>query len=532
MMRVGEAPAALVSILECLSAFGDRFTDLPKRFEEDHASYIGWLRDEFRKTLRDKKVHTALLSFKVDWVTLHYNSRHPAPVGATRADWLQVGFPVSPSMQKYGGALLVNRRTTPPYLRFTGNVMQGSSVVILLTDEEHPRQPTEANFLAIGKTFSQVLAKITKGEEPQNEIDSEDVSKCREIAGDELVGIRERLAKWSGSKPDTFSEEAALILLRNICRVTFLILRFRESEVALPRFVVLSPVHTGNNLIGGIAFIGPLVPEADSSRVTTLRLLHLMAHTLLTNVRLREEPYVHERARGADELNRARAAFVQRMAHSLQTPLESLLLNIQGSIESLQKIAGRVKDLQVAAGDVMLAFTRDNVDALLKIEKVSINIYDFLDTLRFMNAKRYEKEGKKLLQLVPIPKDWTLWADKTAFWEVIDNLLNNAVRFARQEVVVSVKRFGQNGSLWYRFSVKDDGDGIDPVVRPHLFKPGSGKATEEPEGSPHGYGLYLSQRVVNLHGGRMYLNDADGAGTEFVVEIPEGLPSSEEKESI
>jgi signal transduction histidine kinase len=103
--------------------------------------------------------------------------------------------------------------------------------------------------------------------------------------------------------------------------------------------------------------------------------------------------------------------------------------------------------------------------------------------------------------------------------EVLVELLRNASRAleGRGKVTVCTSKEG----LLYRLEVADDGCGITASMRELVFKPGF--TTKQ---NSKGLGLFLAQRLVESHGGALYVDASEGSGARFVVDLPlaEGLP--------
>jgi signal transduction histidine kinase len=93
---------------------------------------------------------------------------------------------------------------------------------------------------------------------------------------------------------------------------------------------------------------------------------------------------------------------------------------------------------------------------------------------------------------------------------VFRNLLENAVEHNEGALRVSIDVSAEEE--WATVRLRDDGDGIPPAARETLFEP--------PESGDHGYGLFLTNHLVQVYGGRLALGETGPDGTEFVVRFP------------
>jgi signal transduction histidine kinase len=133
----------------------------------------------------------------------------------------------------------------------------------------------------------------------------------------------------------------------------------------------------------------------------------------------------------------------------------------------------------------------------------------------------------------------TVSADKVRIFEVLSNLLNNAVKFSNGEsITISSKRVQNNGDemnhgkvedlehverdIWKKkdqlvmVSIKDKGKGIDKEILPRLFDK---FATKSDNGT--GLGLYITKNIIEAHGGRIWaFNNDSGIGSTFVFSLP------------
>ena len=106
-------------------------------------------------------------------------------------------------------------------------------------------------------------------------------------------------------------------------------------------------------------------------------------------------------------------------------------------------------------------------------------------------------------------------SDKIKVFEVLSNLLRNAMRFAPYGTIeISAQR--QDNTIVVR--VKDDGRGIDSDLTPKLFQ----KFVSSPEMGGTGLGLFISKSIIEAHGGRIWAQNNDGKGATFAFTLPLG----------
>ena len=112
-------------------------------------------------------------------------------------------------------------------------------------------------------------------------------------------------------------------------------------------------------------------------------------------------------------------------------------------------------------------------------------------------------------------QDVLVEADKVRIYEVISNLLKNAIQFTKEgSITITAEEKVDCNEI--QVSVKDTGAGIDPEILPRLF---TKFATKSVAGT--GLGLFISKSIVEAHGGRMWAeNNADGKGATFAFSLP------------
>ncbi len=122
----------------------------------------------------------------------------------------------------------------------------------------------------------------------------------------------------------------------------------------------------------------------------------------------------------------------------------------------------------------------------------------------------------------------TVLADRSNLSRVFQNLVGNAVKFTRDddpEVTVSAER---EGNMW-RFDVRDNGIGMDPANSRRIFEPFRRLHGEE-DYPGTGIGLAVCERIVEQHGGRIWVSSRQGEGSVFSFTMPAADPPAAEPE--
>jgi signal transduction histidine kinase len=233
--------------------------------------------------------------------------------------------------------------------------------------------------------------------------------------------------------------------------------------------------------------------------------------------------------------NRHKSAFLANMSHELRTPLnavigfsEVLLEKVFGDLNAKQ--AEYLEDIH-SSGKHLLSLINDILD-LSKIEagrlELSISTVELAAT--FENAmvlmrERANRGGVKLISEVD-PEIGTTRADERKLKQILINLLSNAVKFTKQGGCVTLRATRIDDEV--EISVIDTGIGISPENHDLVFdefRQASDDYARAQEGT--GLGLALTQRLVALHGGRIWLESALGEGSTFTLRLPVDGPETE-----
>ncbi|MBL8151994.1 MAG: hypothetical protein JNN15_18900, partial [Blastocatellia bacterium] len=123
------------------------------------------------------------------------------------------------------------------------------------------------------------------------------------------------------------------------------------------------------------------------------------------------------------------------------------------------------------------------------------------------------------LKLVLPEEEIEIVGDYGRLYEVIDNLIGNAVKYSPDNVEVKVKLEKMETGI--RVSITDRGIGIEPVDIPKLFQKFSRlDSARQRQISGTGLGLYICRSIIEAHGGRIWVESEVGKGSSFCFTLP------------
>jgi signal transduction histidine kinase/CheY-like chemotaxis protein len=292
------------------------------------------------------------------------------------------------------------------------------------------------------------------------------------------------------------------------------------------RSLVAVPMLRGGRVVGALV-VRRLTPGSFTKE--TCEILEAFASQsaiALTNARLYQE--LERQSVELAEASRHKSEFLASMSHELRTPLnavigfsEVLLEGMFGDLNDRQR--DYLQDI-LSSGRHLLALLNDVLD-LSKVEagqmELEFSTFSGEDALAYglsLVRERALAHGISLALEVP-PGLGSIWADELRFKQVLLNLLSNAVKFTPDGGRVDLRAKLANGEL--EVTVSDTGVGIHPEDQARIFNSfqQGGRAAGRVEGT--GLGLTLTKRIVELHGGRMWLRSRPGHGSTFGFAIPQ-----------
>ena len=212
--------------------------------------------------------------------------------------------------------------------------------------------------------------------------------------------------------------------------------------------------------------------------------------------------------------------FINIASHEMKTPTQAILgyselletdpKNNAEIIASLKRNANR---LQRLTNDILEVSRIESQTLRLNKEKVNLNekIREIIDDVR----NQVQNPNDLQINFLEAKHPVHLEADKTRLYQVIANLLTNAIKFTNEgTITVSADVNDNNNELIV--TVRDSGEGIHSDIIPRLF---TKFATKSNTGT--GLGLYISKNIIEAHGGRIWAeNNQDGKGANFTFTLP------------
>ena len=243
----------------------------------------------------------------------------------------------------------------------------------------------------------------------------------------------------------------------------------------------------------------------------------------------------------AEESTKLKSEFLANMSHEIRTPMNGIVgmtyLALQdNSINDKQKkylsnIDNSAHNLLTIINDI-LDFSKIEAGKL-SMEKLDFDICEVKENIKNLVEFKAQEKGLQFNISCTYTNDNSiLFGDPTRIFQVLINLVNNAIKFTHEGSVVLKIETQENGIA--RFEVKDTGIGLSQEEQNQLFvafMQADGSITRKYGGT--GLGLSISKQLVELLGGHIWVESEVDVGSSFIFEIPllAGDPSKVIKES-
>ena len=235
----------------------------------------------------------------------------------------------------------------------------------------------------------------------------------------------------------------------------------------------------------------------------------------------------------AETANRAKSTFLSNMSHDIRTPMNAIIGFTTLALSNIDD-TDRVKDYlgkTLASSNHLLSLINDVLDMSRiesgknHLEEVEVNLSDVLHDLKtIVSGQIYAKQLELYMDAMDVT-DEDVYCDKTRLNQILLNLLSNAIKFTPAGGTVSVRVRQLAGKVrgcgQYEFRIKDNGIGMSQEFAQKIFEPFERERTSTVsriQGT--GLGMAITKNIVDMMGGTIEVQTAQGKGTEFTVCVP------------
>jgi signal transduction histidine kinase len=302
---------------------------------------------------------------------------------------------------------------------------------------------------------------------------------------------------------------------------------FRDRFVAEGLRAVLTVPMKGGDVGRGIVLFRRTPGEFGERVVTLMRTLADQSTVAIANAHLFRE--IEEKGRLLEVADRHKSEFLASMSHELRTPLNAI---IGFSEVLLQRMFGELNPKQdeylqdvLSSGRHLLSLINDILDlskveaGRMELELARFDLPQALQDTLVLVRERAVRHGIDL-HLDADARLGALVGDERKIKQVMLNLLSNAVKFTPEGGRIEVRAVPTDGGA--EISVADTGIGIAPENQELIFeefRQVGGDYAHKREGT--GLGLTLARKLVELHGGRLWVKSQIGQGSTFTFSVPE-----------
>jgi len=291
------------------------------------------------------------------------------------------------------------------------------------------------------------------------------------------------------------------------------------------RSLLVIPLLRPDRIVGALVVRRRETGAFPQSTVDLLQTFAGQSVTALANAALFRE--IEEKSRQLEVASQHKSQFLANMSHELRTPLNAILgyteLIVDRIYGEIPDKVGEVLARVESNGKHLLGLINDVLD-LSKIEAGQLSLtlgdYSIEDLINGVySAVEPLATSKNLALKLEVPKDLpTARGDERRLSQVLLNLLGNAIKFTDAGEIL-IKACAKDGLL--QVAVCDTGPGIAPSDQAKIFEEfqqADDSNTRKKGGT--GLGLAITKHIVEMHGGRIWVESSLGHGSTFIFELP------------
>lgn len=295
---------------------------------------------------------------------------------------------------------------------------------------------------------------------------------------------------------------------------------YGHKSFVYPHFQIISPY---SELERKAVIIDCTIPTADIVRemgwtlvlafVLSILLILCLIWQIKTIIRL-------------SRLDNMRNSFITTIIHELKRPISTLKMCVSG-LDNKQMVDDPeirkelLSETRTALDNLSAYFSKLRDITFNNVEQIplniqSVNLHDLFDTVA---AATIRPSGKDVVVHNEIASDIVVSADRSHFYNILNNLVENAVKYSGDSVEIKASANADKGEVV--LSISDNGNGIPSGDLKHIFQRffrGKASVGEQPG---MGLGLAYVKLLVEAHGGEISAESTLGQGTCFTIKLPQ-----------
>lgn len=233
-----------------------------------------------------------------------------------------------------------------------------------------------------------------------------------------------------------------------------------------------------------------------------------------------------------------RDCFIETVTHDLKTPVRSEIrameLLLDGYFGELNQMQTEILSEVLNSSNYMF-FMLDSILSKYKLDQNKIKLMPVKFNLSELIAECVKelfilfKTKKQSVNICFESKTEEVFADYIAIKRIIINLISNAIKFSKENSIIEVKVFDEDTDI--KIAVIDSGVGISSSEMKNIFEYKK-ETVRKFKQVGSGLGLYISQKIIAMHGGKISVESVKGKGSNFTVSLPKSQISVESEKEV
>ena len=235
----------------------------------------------------------------------------------------------------------------------------------------------------------------------------------------------------------------------------------------------------------------------------------------------------------AEQANRAKTTFLNNMSHDIRTPMNAIVgftALASSHIDDREQVRDHLEKIAVSSRH-LLSLINDVLDmsriesGKMTIEENDVHLPDVIGDLQTIIQSQAAPRQQELIIDTGDVVHEDIVTDKLRLNQVLLNILSNAVKFTPEGGRISFrvieKESPDAGKAVFEFRIRDNGIGMSEEFRKTIFEAFTREKTSTVSGiQGTGLGMAITKSIVDMMGGTITVDSAEGKGSEFIVELP------------